>query len=789
MTLPQLFKFLTFLMALLGTISLLVFGHYADSPGTGLLVLVALFAGLFFWESKVHTPAWELVWKSVAVVFACYIIVDSVLGPLASIEARVVKHAANLSIFLVLFKICNRKTARDYKQIYLISFFQFVSCTTLTTSFGFLFLFALYVVVALWTLSLFHIRNQIEQHKVSRRLGVAAGPTGSELFGTALGSSSTPGIRSVLGPGYFAVTFVLAIGILLTALAMFFLFPRRGIAGIGRMQNGGSVTGLSGEVNLDQFGRISQDKRIVMEVMLPDRPPPSQTVLWRAGALAFFDGQLWQKAPPGVLDRALRRPTRIPAPYSRSYMPEYTGYPTRYRGADRKQLMSRAELWEQRVSVQPGHGLFLISATNPPVLIDSDVPLLEEYTATFRFAKPQTAPVSYTVFSEFGVPSERALVHAGSVADHPDADYYRRVYVERTPLSPASLAVLHDDIKIDKYVTPYEKIMAIDRYLTSRYVYTLDIERPKRGVSPIEHFLVHTKAGHCEYFATAMAVLLKECGIPARLAFGYMTTPESWNKFFGGSCAIRQCDAHAWVEAALVIDGEVRWVPFDPSPRRAAARMPVSPLGRFVHGVAQFFEGLKARWHESIIAFDRRYQNRVAARIEQTLIEMRRSALGTLRATERWISWLWGRLTRTPATAVLTPVALACSMSAGIILIVRRLQRRVRFRRAYVENKPERQARSVRFYERMLRMLLQYDIVKPAELTPREFATALGSYPELQPAVGGLTDLYYAVRFGDRQLTGKQIGSVHEALGRVGHALRLAGQAKPKLLDTLERPQ
>jgi hypothetical protein len=268
-----------------------------------------------------------------------------------------------------------------------------------------------------------------------------------------------------------------------------------------------------------------------------------------------------------------------------------------------------------------------------------------------------------------------------------------------------------------------------------------------------------------------------------------MTTPESWNKFLGGSCAIRERDAHAWVEAALVIDGEVRWVPFDPSPRRAVARMPVSPLGRFIHGVGQFFEALKTRWHESVIAFDRRYQNRVAANIEQTLVEMRRSAVGNLRAAGRWISRVWGRLTRTPATAVLTPLALACSVTALALLIVRRLRRRVRFRRAYVENKPERQVRSVRFYERMLRMLLQHDIVKPAELTPREFTFALGKYTELRPAVGRLTDLYYAVRFGNRQLTGRQIGSVHEALGQVRQVLRSWGEAKPKLLDTPERPQ
>ena len=206
MSSPQLFKFLTFVMVLLGTVSLLIFGHYATSPGTGLLVLVALFGGLFFWESRLHTPVWAFVWKLLSVVFVLYVLGDIMLEPLETAHTRVVKHAANLSIFLQLLKVYNRKTARDYKQMYLISLFQFVSCTTLTTSFGFFFLFGLYVLVSLWTLSLFHIRSHIEGYKAYRGLPSSVEQNRPELPGKARHDSSTAGSRAILGPGYFAVT-------------------------------------------------------------------------------------------------------------------------------------------------------------------------------------------------------------------------------------------------------------------------------------------------------------------------------------------------------------------------------------------------------------------------------------------------------------------------------------------------------------------------------------------------------------------------------------------------------
>jgi len=767
MTSPQLFK---------------IFGHYAESPGTGLLVLVALFGGLFFWESRLHTRAWAFVWKLASVVIVLYVVGDILAQPLETASTRVVKHAANLSLFLQLLKLYNRKTARDYKQMYLISFFQFVSCTTLTTSFGFFFLFGLYVLVALWTLSLFHIRDQVEHFKAYRLLPRVVEHGGTPFFGRASGVSSALGRRPILGPGYFAATFALALVILLTAFGMFFLFPRQQVAGqselLGRFRIGRATMGLSGEIDLDRYGRIFEDRETVMKVTLPYVPYVPEKVLWRARALACFDGVRWQEGPPGLVapDSRLTKPLRVDAPQAGFYRPDYEYTPSRYRDLEAEKLQTHAEIWEQRVFVEPGHALFLVAATSPPVLIDSDRSFTVEPMATFRFVGPPDMPVSYTVHSEFTPPSEHTLLRASAVTDKEDPDgRVRAFYLASTPLSAKSKALLENEIRIADYATAYGKIKAIKAYLEDNYTYALEIERAAEGVDPIENFLVHTKRGHCEYFASAMALMLQESGIPARVVLGYMTTQENWKKFFGGYFKIRQQDAHAWVEAALVIDGEIQWVPFDPSPRQALTPPPASAIGRFFLGVSEFFEALKTRWHESVIAFNRQHQHDIAETLEKTLREMRRSAIANLHAVWGRIRWVWARLTRTRVTAALTPIALACFLVAGALLIHRRVMRWLRFRRAYIENRPEKQLHSVRFYERMLRALLQHDIVKPAAQTPREFVGAFDGRDRLQSVIEGLTSLYYAVRFGHAQLTGTQIRWVHEALETLRRSLGARG--------------
>ncbi|MDP4093321.1 MAG: transglutaminase-like domain-containing protein [Bacillota bacterium] len=108
--------------------------------------------------------------------------------------------------------------------------------------------------------------------------------------------------------------------------------------------------------------------------------------------------------------------------------------------------------------------------------------------------------------------------------------------------------------------TNYEKAKAIENYLIKNYTYTLDPPSLKRGSDFVDNFLFKSKEGYCTYFASAMTVLARCCGIPARYVEGYIL-PASANK--SGIYAVTNEYAHAWTE--IYFEG-FGWVPFEPTP-------------------------------------------------------------------------------------------------------------------------------------------------------------------------------------------------------------------------------
>ncbi|WP_339244656.1 transglutaminase-like domain-containing protein [Paenibacillus sp. FSL F4-0243] len=113
----------------------------------------------------------------------------------------------------------------------------------------------------------------------------------------------------------------------------------------------------------------------------------------------------------------------------------------------------------------------------------------------------------------------------------------------------------------------YDSVTAIKDYLQHGYSYTLNTTVPPSGSDFVDHFLFETKQGYCVHFATAMTVLLRSAGIPARYVQGFGpgtlqddTMPAKY--------LVTQGDAHAWVEVFFAGAG---WVPFDPTPGPALA--------------------------------------------------------------------------------------------------------------------------------------------------------------------------------------------------------------------------
>ena len=155
----------------------------------------------------------------------------------------------------------------------------------------------------------------------------------------------------------------------------------------------------------------------------------------------------------------------------------------------------------------------------------------------------------------------------------------------------------------------YDKATAIEQFLRTDFGYTLELPRSAREAT-LEYFLFDRREGHCEYFSTAMAVLLRSLGIHARELNGFLG--GQWNDF-GQYLAVTQNEAHSWVEVWFPGYG---WVPFDPTPAGAGTAEALTSWlwpGRFL------FDGLQHRWNKWILDYNFESQSGLLQRLSELL--------------------------------------------------------------------------------------------------------------------------------------------------------------------------
>jgi hypothetical protein len=114
--------------------------------------------------------------------------------------------------------------------------------------------------------------------------------------------------------------------------------------------------------------------------------------------------------------------------------------------------------------------------------------------------------------------------------------------------------------------TEWKVVARVMHYLRDegRFRYTTEVVPP--GAFPLADFLLHTRAGYCQHFAGAAALLLRLAGVPARMVAGFATGVRSHGRF-----EVRDTDAHDWIEVYFTGYG---WVPFNPTPAVAPAAIP-----------------------------------------------------------------------------------------------------------------------------------------------------------------------------------------------------------------------
>ena len=288
---------------------------------------------------------------------------------------------------------------------------------------------------------------------------------------------------------------------------------------------------------------------------------------------------------------------------------------------------------------------------------------------------------------------------------------------------------------IEGSATEDSKARSIEKYLRKNYGYTLQLLPAMVCRTRWRTFLFERRKGHCEYFASAMAVMLRTVGIPSRVVTGFASgvyNHADWHL----AGPVRASDAHSWVEAWIAGRG---WRTYDPTPADPSAIE--SP---FMARAALFFDAAEQFWQDWILSYDLERQIGLASRVQQS---SRGAKVRWMESAIRWFS------IAARSSAGYAPAAAALMFAAIIAVLVgpgasRWLRGAIRVRR--LKRGEGEASDATLLYQRMLALLERRGIQKPPWLTPSEFARVLPA-TELSPLVDDLTSAYVEFRFGGKR--------------------------------------
>jgi hypothetical protein len=525
--------------------------------------------------------------------------------------------------------------------------------------------------------------------------------------------------------GFAALT--VALGAIVLGSGLFFFFPRFSAGYLGHASFSPSLmTGFSENVELGQIGEIKKNSAVVMRVQT-GKPVGYERLRWRGVALTTFDGKRWTSPER-------RSQTLSPSPDGWIYMAD-PGQKTNAPGPGILYTVYLEPLATDAIFV-PGKVVSLqgnftgedggsFSAMRRSYIFrDSTDTLLNPFH--------NYGAIRYAGFSRLP-PLNAAKLRAAPTNYSPDIT---EVYLQLPAQLDARIPEFARQIVKDA-PTPFDKALVMESYLRGRFAYTLNLTG-KPGDDPLAHFLFETHAGHCEYFASAMTIMLRTLGIPAREVNGFL--PGEYNDL-GGDYIVRASDAHSWVE--VYFPGS-EWQVFDPTPAAP------ENAGNFLTRLGQYADWLQITWSEWVIGYDFAHQLVLAQNLQRTSRSWSDTARDWFakkqRASRRWMtSWQF----RHGATGFLLPVFLVALLVVLRFNLIAELIRRVRL---FLQLRGARSAQSnpqlaSRLYSELLRILARRGLLRVESQTPFEFAAAVNS-PNLASPVQEFTEIYAHARFG-----------------------------------------
>lgn len=708
---------------------------------------------------------------------------------------------ADLLVYLQCVLLYRQKNQRVYWMLALLSLLQVAVAAVLNLTVVFPIVLMIYMFVGLTTLAMFLM---VVEQSTHWRIPTAEGEQPLErtpgwIFGRPEFSTGPSPHRDVNRcPGLFFQVLLLIFATLLLTPGIFMLVPRARGDGANWSPSamvGQNLVGFTDQVSLGELGQISENEEDVLRVRFKDfrTGQPFQLIgepLLRGSILTHYENRTWTKSSA------------------------YRVLPMPHLNKDFFLAENPGEIFMQEFTIRPMAHTQTLFSVFPFENLDPDTSIFYD-PGTYEISRPQglcNAALKYELVTT-GIRDGRQLRRT----EHNQSWLRRRTLLtlpvadlsEQDPLAGLKVAAVDVLANLppiehpgDEAHLPFqdwpeweakaeaaaarriERALALERYLSSeRFQYTLTPPVRQANVDPIEDFITTNPQGHCEYFASALTLMLRSQGIPARLVVGFKG--GEWNEY-GSFYQVRQKHAHTWVEAYIEptkFGKRGSWYTLDPTP--VVQTEEDWPVWSYT---LQMFDYVESLWSGYVLGMNTNMQKEmiydplsdaatglVAEPDWSSVVRNVRYTLSGRKSIRDWISW----------SNIAGLVAFLACIAGGIWF----WRRRARFRRARQNDDASQdpEAAQVAFYRRLEQLLSEIQLQRGNSQTPREFATqaaaTFSKHSETQTVVSlpqHLVDLFYRVRFGRHPLDNRDMDEVEQALEQIEAGVGALAAEKPQ---------
>ena len=614
--------------------------------------------------------------------------------------------SVHLVLFTMVIRLFSLQRPRDHYMLAVLSFLMVLAAAVLTVGSVFLLSFAGFLLVAVITFVLMEMRHSVATEQTH------AQDVRPAAFGPDSPQAASPGRR--MAYALLAIAPALMLMILAGSFLIFFVLPRISSRYLSAYTPTSDLsTGFSDRVQLGRIGQIQQSSAVVMHIEIQNDVQGGYDLKWRGIALSAFDGRVWSNA------------------YEQTQV-QSEGY-GRYRLAPlldpRSSPAAAGRIIHYRVMMEPlGTNVFFLAER--PLNLTGNFRQVSVDAGGAVYNLDLEHPINrYDAESQLAVTDSDELRLAANTAPGGMEQYLKlppldvripKLAEEITALAPSN----------------YDKAVALEQYLSTHFGYTLELPRTMPP-DPLANFLFERKKGHCEYFASSMAVMLRSLAIPSRIVTGFRG--GEFNDLTG-QYVVRASDAHSWVEAYFPGTG---WISFDPTPAGSLpTRTGWSRMQLYVDAAASF-------WREWIINYDVSHQRTLgkdAAYGSRRFFDQARQWIGRQhRALLRSARRAGGHFATFPVRWLGGLIAFAALLIT--LLNLRRLINGLHDRklRAHPERAPRESA--ALWYDRMVGRMARLGWRKTPSQTPLDFVAAIQE-DALQQKVANFTRAYESARFG-----------------------------------------